>query len=394
MKKIPVEELKPGMKFNKPVYIDSNNMFVSANVEINENDIKKLMKWGVTNIETAGLLISAGARFQPKNEINYNHIENSNADNIIRDYENLLKKRKSLIEVHKAACKAMEEIHNAIKNDKIFTTEKLEISLNKIIKLMQGNNNIFLFLYGLDEGKNYLMFHSINVTFYAILIGLALQFSSSKLRELGLGTLLIDAGMAKMPIYITHKQSNLTEQEFNLIKTHPLLGYTALQQLGKVKERISIVSLQHHEQYDGKGYPRGLKGNQINEYSRIASIADCYEAQIVQRSYRKKQLFYHAMKDLLASGVNKFDPVILRTFLSKMSVYPIGSLVQLNDGCIGLVIGSVPEKPLRPIIKLIFDKNQNKITKHIILNLLTETSLFITRALEENEKGINLYEIL
>jgi len=157
---------------------------------------------------------------------------------------------------------------------------------------------------------------------------------------------------------------------------------------------LDILSLQHHEQYDGKGYPRGLKGNQINEYSRIASIADCYEAQIVQRSYRKKQLFYHAMKDLLASGVNKFDPVILRTFLSKMSVYPIGSLVQLNDGCIGLVIGSVPEKPLRPIIKLIFDKNQNKITKHIILNLLTETSLFITRALEENEKGINLYEIL
>ncbi len=393
MKKIQVEELKPGMRFDKPVYIDSNNMFIGANVTIKENDIKKLMKWGINEIETAGKLISS------KNEIKQ-YVKRAeatavtDAKKIITDYNSLLKKRKLLIKVHKETCKAVGEIYGSIKNGEMFTTDEIELSLGNIINLLSENNNIFLFLYGLDEGKNYLMFHSVNVTFYALLIGMGLKYSPSKLRELGLGTLLIDAGMTKIPVYITHKQSNLTEQEFNLIKTHPLHGYRALRELGRIRERVALVCLQHHEHYDGSGYPRGLKGNMIDEYARIASIADCYEAQIVNRSYRKKQLFYHAMKDLLSSGINKFDPVLLRVFLSQMSVYPIGSIIQLNDKSIGIVIGTVSKKPLRPIVKLIFDGKKNRIEEILILNLVEETSLYITKVLDENEGGLNLFDVL
>jgi HD-GYP domain-containing protein (c-di-GMP phosphodiesterase class II) len=167
-----------------------------------------------------------------------------------------------------------------------------------------------------------------------------------------------------------------------------------LKDLGKIKENSAIISLQHHEQFDGKGYPRGLRGNDIDEFARIASIADSYEAQISNRSYRKKVYFYHAMRNLLSSGVNKFDPVILRVFLSRMSVYPIGSIVELNDGMAGIIIGSVPEKPLRPIIKLIFDKDRKRIHDTVIINLLTEASLFIVKALDESEVGINIFDVL
>ena len=100
------------------------------------------------------------------------------------------------------------------------------------------------------------------------------------------------------------------------------------------------------------------------------------------------------MKNLLASGVNKFDPEILKIFLSRMSVYPIGSLVELNDKTIGLVIGSVTEKPLRPIIKLIFDSNHKKIEETQIINLLEDTSKYITKVLNEKDSGINLFDVL
>ena len=100
------------------------------------------------------------------------------------------------------------------------------------------------------------------------------------------------------------------------------------------------------------------------------------------------------MKNLLSSGINKFDPVILRVFLSRMSVYPIGSIVELSNGTIGIVIGSVPQKPLRPIIKLIMDQNKKRFTDTIIVNLLEEKALYITRALDEAEIGINLFEVL
>lgn len=399
MKKILVEELKPGMMFDKPIYVDSNNMLISANTPVKETDIKKLMTWGITEVETAGILVK---RVEPERgkilgKINGKPEKAGDFDKekkILTDYNELLKKRKNLIEVHGRARNAVEAVHKAIKNNIPFETRDLEDSVQAIIRLLRENSNIFLFLYGLDEGKDYTLTHSVNVTFYSLIIGMALKYSPIKLNDLGLGTLLIDAGMIKLPVYIIHKQSNLTDAEYNQIKTHPLLGYKVLKELGKIKESSAMVSLQHHEQFDGKGYPRGLRGNDIDEFARIAAIADSYEAQITNRSYRKKVFFYHAMRNLLSSGVNKFDPVILRVFLSCMSVYPIGSIVELNDGSIGVIIGSVPEKPLRPIIKLVFDKERMRIEKTVIINLLTESSLYIARALDEAEVGINIFDVL
>ena len=386
MKKISVEELKPGMIFNKAIYVDKNNMLVPANTEIRTDDIKKLMTWGVSEVETAGELIN--------NNANNNESSHKHEKRILQEYNDLLKKRKKLIEIHRKLQESISSAYSAIRNDKPFKLNDLKNSIDEIIKIVNENNNIFLFLYGLDEGKDYINTHSINVTFYAINIGLALKYPMDNLRELGLGTILIDSGMTKVPIYITHKQSNLTEQEFNQIKTHPLHGYTALRKLSDISENAANISLQHHEQFDGKGYPRGLNGTAINEFARIAAIADSYESQISNRSYRSKLYFYNAMRNLLSTGVNKFDPNILQVFLSRMSVYPIGSIIELNDSRIGIVIGSIPEKPLRPIIKLIFDKNKKRIEDTIILNLLEQTSFYIVKAMDETEVGINIYDVL
>lgn len=400
MKKIPVEELKPGMVYDKPIYVDSNNMLLPSNSPIKESDIKKLMTWGITEVETAGILAKkidvseikdTGAAEAPVSE---KATINEREKKIVSDYNDLLRKRKVLIEIHSRARGAVDAAYKAIRNNAQFDTTELENTVESIVKLLKENSNVFLFLYGLDEGRDYTLTHSVNVTFYSLIIGIALKYNPVKLSDLGLGTLLIDAGMVKLPVYIIHKQSNLTDQEFNQIKTHPLLGYKALKEQGKLKESSAIISLQHHEQFDGKGYPRGLRGNDIDEFARIAAIADSYEAQISNRSYRKKVYFYHAMRNLLSSGVNKFDPVILRVFLSRMSVYPIGSIVELNNSSIGIIVGSVPEKPLRPIIKLIFDSEKKRIEERVIINLLTESSLYITKALDEAEVGINIFDVL
>jgi HD-GYP domain-containing protein (c-di-GMP phosphodiesterase class II) len=399
MRKITVEELQPGMVYDKPIYVDSNNMLITANSPIKESDIKKLMTWGITEVETAGVLVKRVETVaEPAAEIEPDkaaRVEDTDTERkILSDYNDLLKKRKVLIEVHNRARNAVDAAYRAIRGNVVFDTRDLEDSVQNMVKLLKENSNIFLFLYGLDEGKDYTLTHSVNVTFYSLIIGIALKYSPVKLNDLGLGTLLIDAGMVKLPVYIIHKQSNLTDQEFNQIKTHPLLGYKSLKDLGKIKETSALVSLQHHEQFDGKGYPRGLRGNDIDEFARIAAIADSYEAQISNRSYRKKVYFYHAMRNLLSSGVNRFDPVILRVFLSRMSVYPIGSIVELNDGSVGIIIGSVPEKPLRPMIKLIFDSGKKRIENTVIINLVTEASLYIVRALDEADAGINIFDVL
>ncbi len=386
MKKIPVEDLKPGMVFSKAVYIDSDNMLVAPNIPVREDDIKRLMKWGVSEVETAGTIVqNATVRTTSSGKI----------DQIIEKYESLLGMRKRLIEVHSNACYLIDQVYTSTRKDIKIDIAGVQKAVNDIIGLIKDNSNVFLFLNGLDDAeRNYLVTHSVNVTFYSLIIGQAMNYNEKQLIELGTGTILIDTGMTKIPVYIIHKQSNLTDSEYQMIKAHPLHGYKALIAYTDLNERIGNISLQHHEQFDGKGYPRGLKGKEIDEYARIASIADSYEAQISNRSYREKRGAYHAMKNLLASGVNKFDPDILKIFLSRMSVYPIGSLVELNDGVIGIVIGSVTEKPLRPIIKVILNDKKEKVNETQVIDLLSDTSRYISKVLSEKEAGINLFDVL
>ncbi|MCL1865476.1 MAG: HD-GYP domain-containing protein [Spirochaetes bacterium] len=386
MKKIPVENLKPGMAFSKAVYIDSDNLLIESNIPLKENDIKRLMRWGVVFIETEGDIIQSHIQ---------KNLSSSTNSEILAKYERLLNMRKRLIEVHGNACYFIEQVYTAIRKDLSIDLQGIQKNVNAIIELLKENSNIFIFLNGFDDiERNYLVTHSVNVTFYSLLIGQALNYTDKQLLELGTGTILIDAGMTKIPVYIVHKQSNLTDNEFQMIKAHPVHGYKALTGYPNINKTIACISLQHHEQFDGKGYPRGLKGKEISEYARITSIADSFESQISKRSYREKVGSYHAMKNLVGSGVSKFDPEILRVFLSIMSVYPIGSLLELNDNSIGIVVGSIAEKPLRPIIKLIFDSNREKISDTRIINLVEDSSKFITKVLDEKEAGINLFDIL
>jgi len=385
--KILVEDLKVGATFDQPVYIGQDELFLQSGTPMSEKDIKKLMVWGITEVITSGQAVKNETMFPEAAEI-------ISETDIIKNYESFLKKRKLLIALHQKARTVVENVHNNIRQDQPFGVAEIENVVVDIIKVLKEDRNIFLFLYGLDESKSYLINHSVNVTFYAIIIGIAMDYPLNVLKELGVGTMLIDAGMIKMPVYILHKQSNLTEQEFNQIKTHPLLGYKAIRELGHVSELSAEVSLQHHEQFDGKGYPRGLRGNNISEFARIAAIADSYEAQISSRSYRKKVFFYYAMKNLISSAVNKFDPVILKAFLVRMSVYPIGSIVTLNDKSMGVVISSNAQKPLRPILKLIFDSDGNRIQETVIINLIEKTSLYITNVVDEDQSNINIFDVL
>ena len=386
IKKIPVENLKPGMIFNKSVYIDGENLFVESNVPLEEDDIKRLMKWGVIFIETEGDII--------KQKTDPIKSSSPNNNEILAKYEQLLNMRKRLIEVHGNACFLIEQVYAAIRKDNPIDLPGIQKNVKEIIGLLKENSNVFIFLNGFDDvERNYLVTHSVNVAFYSLLIGLALNYTDDKLLELGTGTILIDAGMTKVPVYIVHKQSNLTDSEFHMIKAHPIYGYKVLTGEG-ISETIAAISFQHHEQFDGKGYPRGLKGKEISEYARIATIADSYESQISKRSYRKKVGSYHAMQNLLESGVGKFDPELIRVFLFRMSRFPIGSLIELNDKSVGIVIGSIAEKPLRPIIKLIFDSNREKISDTHIINLVQDTTKFISRVLDEKEAGISLFDVL
>jgi len=387
MRRIPINELKQGMRFTKPVFIDSSNMLVGANVPIKDDDIRRLMKWGIAEVQTDGELMLAH-QIGGKTELSEQYIK------ILDDYNLLLSLKTKFVEIYEKTCSEVTKIHTAIRNNRNFSPSELQKCVTSLTELLVQNRNIFLFTVGLDYNKDHLVVHAVNTSIYALIIGIGLKYDLDKMIQLGTGTMLLNAGMVQIPGYILNKEVNLTDRELTQIKMHPVQGYQLLKSLGSISEEAATVSLQHHEQYNGQGYPRKMKGIDITEYARIATVADNYEALVEDRSYRPRCYYYKAMKELVSSGSGKFDPVILRVFISVLSVYPIGSLVLLNNQKIGIVVGSFQNNPMRPVIKLLKDDKGTRIKGIEIVNLLEDQKLYIVNSLDEEEAGINLAEAL
>ena len=210
----------------------------------------------------------------------------------------------------------------------------------------------------------------INVTILSTIMGTVLKFTSHRLIQLATGALLHDIGMVKVPKSILAKKEKLTAEEVNQIRTHPIHSYRVISKELKYPEEIGLIALQHHEHWDGQGYPRKMKGEDINLAARIVAVADSYIAMINNRPHRGPIIGYSAMKSVLNDNGRHFDPKILKVFLESMGIYPIGSIVQLNNSAIGRVVETHMEAPLRPAVELIIDEYGNKLGEREVVDLL------------------------
>ena len=238
--------------------------------------------------------------------------------------------------------------------------------------------------------SNPMIAHAVHAACYGIHLGKALNFSRPRLQEVCLSLLLMDSGMTRLPMDLYTTKKDLEDQEKNAIRTHPLIGYKMLLNDARVKASLAVVALQHQESFNGKGYPQGLSGGQIDVMARIARIVDTYSAQLEERPYREAKLPYDAMKNLLSLGTEQYDPKLLRAFLGCMGMYPLGSLIELSTGQIGLVVGANAEKPLRPVLRLMRDEKQLPYSGLSFLDLMEYTQVYIVRAISEKESGVDL----
>jgi HD-GYP domain-containing protein (c-di-GMP phosphodiesterase class II) len=200
--------------------------------------------------------------------------------------------------------------------------------------------------------------------------------------SLGMGALLHDIGMVKLPLKITQKKGKLTETEYNLIRTHPLISYKLLSDSGKFTKDVCMIVLQHHERFDGKGYPRHIKGESILDLTKIVQITSVYQAMICKRTYREEFQYFDAMRHILNGCQGEFDPVYLKLFLSLMSYYPLGSYVKLSDNRVAEVTLSNPKLPMKPIVKIIVDAEGRPIREGERINLGVEAGIYIVKPMD------------
>jgi HD-GYP domain-containing protein (c-di-GMP phosphodiesterase class II) len=226
--------------------------------------------------------------------------------------------------------------------------------------------------------------HSVNVCIYAIKIGEGLQFDRDQLIDLGVAGLVHDVGMVKLPIEFFTK-GQLEQSDIERLHKHPIDGHGILARLGEQYDWLAEIAMQEHERHDGTGYPNQLSVDQIHEYARIIGVADFYAGLTRSRHDRRGRLPFEAVKEIIQTFKAKFDPRVVRVLLTKLSAFPIGSLVKLNSGASGRVVSTDEASPLRPDISILYDAQGRKVQEERVIKLREYPILHITDAIYEED---------
>jgi HD-GYP domain-containing protein (c-di-GMP phosphodiesterase class II) len=192
----------------------------------------------------------------------------------------------------------------------------------------------------------------VNVSILATKLGMGIGYQREALVGLALAGLLHDVGMLQLPESLLSNPAKLGEEDRAKIRQHPELGFQMLSKLGAQYAWLAQVAWQEHERWNGLGYPRGLKGEQIHEYARIIGIVDIFDALVSPRPYRRRMLPHEAIRELLTAEKSSFPNQIIKALVQQFSLFPLGTMVQLNTGEVGVVTQLNPRYPLRPVVSV------------------------------------------
>lgn len=351
---LAVDNLKSGMKLAKNVYWSDGNILLAKDICLHQGFIEKLKVFGITSVYIVDDLVG-------KIEV----------DELVTEQTRV------------EATRIVKETMQSVKNARTPEGEKVIKIVDSITDELVHNPNIIINLVEVRAMNDYTFAHCLGVSILAMVVGIAIGYDYQHLKELGIGAILHDIGKALIPDEVLYKPGQLSQEEYEAVKTHTKLGYEIICECKDFRPASALVALQHHEKFDGTGYPNGLKGRAIHEYARITALADVYDALTTNRSYRGSIMPHEAIEYLRDAEGIAFDPEIAEVFLDKIAPFPVGSIVLLNNGEKAVVIGVNREFPGRPVVAAIYDRAGNKFLKPVERDLKKDLTLFITKVIDD-----------
>ncbi|MEA1961185.1 MAG: HD-GYP domain-containing protein [Bacillota bacterium] len=321
MLRIRISSLKPGVLLAKDIFSYDGKLLLPKETVLTQEHLNVFLR---RNIEEVFLLETGG---------------NKMSDEEFQDaYKDSLNVTKSFILEAKLG--------------KPLDKEEILGTVEMLVEQVFDQNDLFRQMRMMKEKDEYLFTHSVNVSLLCILIGRWLELEESEVRKLGVAGLVHDIGKIHIPDAVLNKVDKLTDDEFQQIKKHPLIGYNMIKEYDWVDIGISTAVLMHHERSDGSGYPLGKMGTAIHPYASIVAVADVYDALTSQRSYHHKISPYSAAEVLWQQSFGKLDPRIAKVFYDKITNFYIGNEVILSNHEQGMVVFVDPSQPTRPMVKV------------------------------------------
>jgi len=358
IRKIPVEQLAVGMYVHDLNCGWMDHPFVTNQFLVKDAvTLKKVRDVGMKEIfidTSAGRDIAAPAACEAAPASEPTRLEAPVVVKAPQFAEEVRRARK----LHGEANRLVSDMMGDIRLGRQIEVEQCEPLVENILESIFRLPDALLPLAQVKTRDEYTFQHCVSVSALAVAFGRALVMARDEIKELAMGGLLHDAGKALVPVAILNKPGKLTDDEFVVMRDHASHGADLLKKTRGVSEIAYHAAAEHHERYDGTGYPLRLKGDEISIYGQMMAIVDVYDAITSLRVYHKGMPPTEALRKLFEWSKTHFNPRLVQAFIKGIGIYPAGSLVRMESGKLGIVREVSPARLLQPVVKIIYDADR------------------------------------
>lgn len=357
--KIPIDTLTVGM-FVTALEDSQRVNLANAGRVPSQVAISQLKKNGVKFAWVDQSLSVKGSVFKPEPVA-------SEADESAEESTPIKRKKVSRFSQQKKASKIVREakglaqkILNQTFESKSIHVDELDGWADDLIEAALIDSDALHCVSALRSKDEYLLEHSVNVATLLVSFGKHLGLPKETLKQMAIGGIIHDVGKIKVDDKVLHKPARLTPEEFEHMKLHQVYAGEIISTVTDLSDVSRDVCLMHHEKLDGTGYPRGLSADDLPIHGRMSCIVDIYDALTADRCYKKGMSSAEAFKILLSLTPFHLDKELVYKFINCIGVYPVGALVELSDGRVGIVWTSNSAEPLKPEVKCFYSRKYKR----------------------------------
>lgn len=379
LKKIAVKDLRLGMHLHELCGSWMEHPFWRTKFTLKDpNDIRLIIDSGISEVwidVTLGLDVEQGIEApatETKEEVNA-AVDKVLIQSAARDEPvKLVSMAEEVQRAAKICAKSKEAVvsmFQEVRMGKAISAEAASELVDEISSSVMRNPGALISLARLKTADDYTYMHSVAVCALMVSLARQLKLDEKQIRDAGMSGLLHDLGKAMIPMEILNKPGKLTDEEFDLIKTHPAEGHRLLVEGGTVGEIPLDVCLHHHEKVDGRGYPHQLKDEQISLFAKMGAVCDVYDAITSNRPYKAGWDPAESIRKMTEWCNGHFDAKVFQSFIKSIGIYPIGSLVRLSSGRLAVVTEQSEKSLLTPNVKVFFSTKANAYIQPEVIHL-------------------------